>query len=223
MRIWPFARSADHERRLTDRTGRGNYPRSRWWLPGVAGGLVVVLLIMLLPAGSAAWNVTFLGGSLLSLVILFGAALAMPRGVRVVWWSLFAFQSLAVSAQALSDYQMRAEAGASFLPGADDLLSLLAYVALFMATSILIVRLSPGRGRDALIDASILSVAAGSMFALFLAVPLLDSSGTRHAHRRRRPALPRPRLSPSSRPSSGCSSAAVGHVRPCSCSSCRSP
>ena len=83
MPIWPFDRDLNPDRRISDRAGRGSSPRSRWWLPGFGLGLVAVVLVALLPSESALWDFVFLCATLVSLVVLLGAALAMPRGVRV--------------------------------------------------------------------------------------------------------------------------------------------
>ena len=174
MPVWPFDGDRGLERRVSLQVGRGSSARSRWWLPGLGAGLAAVLIIALLPPDSAVWGFTFLVASLAALVILLGASLAMPRGVRAVWWSLLALQVLTISTQALIDYQDTSLAGTDTFPAPVELLWLVAYVPALIALGILIRRLSPGRGRDALIDASILSVTAGVIFALLLVVPLVE-------------------------------------------------
>ena len=172
---WPFDGDRDLERRVSDQVGRGSSARSRWWLPGLGAGLAAVLVIALLPSDSGVWRFTFLVASLVALVILLGASLAMPRGVRAVWWSLLALQVLTISTQALIDYQGTSLEGPRAPSGPVELMWLVAYIPALIALGILIRRLAPGRGRDALIDAAILSVTAGVIFALLLVVPLVNS------------------------------------------------
>ena len=177
MRIWPFGGTVEPSRRRTDQLEVKDVPpdRSRWWLPGVGVGVLAIVALIALPHDSSQWDFVFLCASLLSFVILFGAALAMPRGVRGIWWSLFAFQALTIAAQALLDRETDSPGTTIEFPSAADAVSLAAYVPVFVALGVLIHRLSPGRDREAWIDSSILSVAAASIFGLFLVAPVLSS------------------------------------------------
>jgi PAS domain S-box-containing protein len=175
-----FRRSARSTRRRSDgasgsAVASGN-ARSRIWIPAFVIGAVAVALLALLPYDSPRWSFVYLCTTLVSLVVLFGAALAMPLGVRTVWWCLFAFQLLTMAAQALMT-EAASESEAPTFPGMPDWLSLLAYVPVLVALGILIQRLNPGRDREAWIDSSILSVAAASVFGLFLIVPVLTTPG----------------------------------------------
>ncbi len=164
-------RSRQQIRRHVDQGDDWSQTRSRIWLPGLVAGAVAVALLLVFPYDSPRWSFVYLCATLTSLVVLFGAALAMPRGVRVVWWCLFAFQALTMTAQAASSSE---RFGGPF-PSASDAFSLAVYVPVFVALGILIHRLNPGRDREAWIDSSILSVAAASVFGLFLIVPALNS------------------------------------------------
>lgn len=138
-----------------------------------------MVALVVLPYDSPRWSFVYLCATLVALVVLFGAALAMPRGTRVVWWCLFAFQVLTMASQAIGDHARTN--GTSAFPGPADWLSLLAYVPVLTALGVLIHRLNPGRDREAWIDSSILSVAAASVFGLFLIVPVLSEPGMSRA------------------------------------------
>ncbi|MCX6432669.1 MAG: ATP-binding protein [Actinobacteria bacterium] len=176
-RIWPFGRSPEVNRRQSDRHDGRTAARSRWWLPGLGLGTLAVAALLVLPYNSPAWDLTFLIASLLAVVILLGAALSMPRGVRSVWWLLLAFQVLTLAGQAVHDGQREAFGDQTPFPDSDDALFLIAYLPAFVALGSLIYRLNPGRDRDAWIDSSILSVAAASVIGLFLVVPLTTATG----------------------------------------------
>jgi PAS domain S-box-containing protein len=153
--------------------------RSRIWVPALVVGAFAVVALVVLPYDSPRWSFVYLCATLVALVVLFGAALAMPRGTRVVWWCLFAFQVLTMASQAIGDHARTS--GTSAFPGPADWLSLLAYVPVLTALGVLIHRLNPGRDREAWIDSSILSVAAASVFGLFLIVPVLSEPGMSRA------------------------------------------
>jgi PAS domain S-box-containing protein len=177
MNWWPFNGAAQPSRRRADSIRDEGSRRSRLWLPGLALGLVAVVLILALPPSSKQWDFVFLCTSLLSFVVLLGAALTMPAGVRGIWWSLFAYQVLTIGAQAISNWQAENTIGRVAFPGVPDAISLVAYLPVFVALGVLIHRLNPGRDREAWIDASILSVAAASVFGLFIIVPVLNRPG----------------------------------------------
>ena len=172
-------RSRPQIRRHVDETDGWSPTRSRIWLPSFAVGGVAVVLLLVLPYDSPRWSFVYLCATLTPLVVLFGAALAMPRGVRLVWWCLFAFQALTMGAQALAASDKLG--GADPVSSASAWLSLAAYVPVFVALGVLIHRLNPGRDREAWIDSSILSVAAASVFGLFLVVPALSAPGLTRA------------------------------------------
>lgn len=157
-----------------DRSWRHDPDRSRLWLPGLAAGGLAIAALLILPFGTQRWTFVYLCATLIALVVLLGAALAMPAGIRGVWWSLFAFQVLTMSAQAISDRDSAAAGGTIWLPGRADWIALIAYVPVLIALGVLIHRLTRGRDREAWIDSSILTVAAASVFALFLIVPVVS-------------------------------------------------
>lgn len=175
MPSW-FRRSSTPALRRSDQVGRFDLVRSRLWLPGFLVGIVAAALLLILPYDSPRWSFVYLCATLVPLVVLFGAALAMPPGVRGIWWSLFAFQALTIAAQAIGDNE-RANGGDVSLPAQSDWIALAAYVPVLVALGVLIHRLNPGRDREAWIDSSILSVAAASVFGLFLIVPVLSEPG----------------------------------------------
>ncbi len=172
MRLWPFAAPPTPARRRADHVHESLQSPSRLWLPGILLGLVGALLVAVVPNGDTAWTLAYLLTSLISLVVLFGAALAMPPGVRVVWWLLFAFEVLVMGAHAAYDAQT-ASAQSGDAPALADIAYLAVYAPAFLALAILIRRLNPGRDREAWIDSSILTVAAVSVFGLFLVMPIL--------------------------------------------------
>jgi PAS domain S-box-containing protein len=176
MRLWPFGGHSPATRRIGDSAALRTPDRSRLWLPGAGLGLAALVSLLLLPRDSPSWEFIYICAVLLSLVVLFGAALTMPKGIRGVWWSLFAFQSLTLVAQVVYDYQESSSGGVQF-PGPADLVSLVAYLPVFVALGVLIHHLNPGRDREAWIDSSILTVAAVSVFGLFLILPILTAPG----------------------------------------------
>jgi PAS domain S-box-containing protein len=177
MKMWSFGGNPDRARRRSDPPDETQPPRSRWWLPGVGVGAVAVVGLIAFPYGSPPWVFLLLCTSLISLVILFGAALTMPSGVRSIWWLLLAFQAMTFAAIGpLADHDPAAGDGALF-PATADVVFLAAYIPVFVALGLLIHRLNPGRDREAWIDSSILTVAAAAIFGLFLIVPVLDSPG----------------------------------------------
>ena len=177
MKMWSFGGSVDRARRRTDPPDETQPPRSRWWLPGVGVGAVALVGLIVFPYGSPAWEFVFLCSSLVSLVLLFGAALTMPTGVRTIWWLLLAFQLMTFAAIGPLGYHDPTVGTENPFPAPVDILFLAAYIPVFAALGILIHRLNPGRDREAWIDSSILTVAAASIFGLFLVVPVLDSPG----------------------------------------------
>ena len=177
MKMWSFGSSIDRARRRTDPPDETQPPRSRWWLPGVGLGAVALIGLIAFPYGSPPWEFLLLSSSLVSLVLLLGAALTMPPGVRSIWWLLLAFQIMTFAAIGPLNYHDPAPGAETAFPAGADILFLAAYIPVFVALGILIHRLNPGRDREAWIDSSILTVAAASIFGLFLVVPVLDSPG----------------------------------------------
>jgi PAS domain S-box-containing protein len=176
MRLWPFGGRASATRRRSDARTARVLTRSPVWLPGALAGIAALVALLLIPRSSATWEFIYICVVLLSLVVLFGAALSMPAGIRGVWWSLFAFQSLMLAAQVAYDYQEKTHGSAEF-PSLADVVSLVAYLPVFVALGVLIHHLNPGRDREAWIDSSILTVAAISVFGLFLILPILTAPG----------------------------------------------
>jgi PAS domain S-box-containing protein len=177
MKFWSFGGNADRARRRTDPPDETQPPRSRWWLPGVGVGFITLVGLIAFPYGSPLWEFLFLSSSLVSLVLLFGAALTMPSSVRSIWWLLLAFQAMTFVAIGPFGYHDPTAGGETAFPAPADFLFLAAYIPVFAALGLLIHRLNPGRDREAWIDSSILTVAAASIFGLFLIVPVLDSPG----------------------------------------------
>ena len=133
-------------------------------------GLLAIVALLLLPAQSPAADFVYLVTALLCLVVIFGEALTAPRGARGPWWAFFAFQWLAMAAQAVAAVEAPCGEPAAF-PGAVDAISLAAYVPAFVGLVLLIHRLRPGRDRESWIDASILTVTGICVFGLFLIAP----------------------------------------------------
>ncbi len=148
--------------------------QSRIWLPALIVGYVGVALLLILPFESQRWDFVRLCTTLIPLVVMLGAALAMPAGVRGVWWSLFAFQALTMAALAVADFEAAGDYAAVWRPSWADVVALVAYAPVLVALAVLIHRLNPGRDREAWIDSSIVTVAAVSVFSLFLIVPVVS-------------------------------------------------
>ncbi len=64
MRVWPFDRDRNVDRRISSQTGTGTSPRSTWWLPGFGAGLAAVLVVAVQPSDSTIWDFTFLVATL---------------------------------------------------------------------------------------------------------------------------------------------------------------
>ena len=174
MRWWPFADAPESLRRRRDVSVDSYTNLSRLWLPGFALGGVGVGLILSLPPESPQWRFVFLCAALVPFVVFFGAVLTMPAGVRGIWWSLLAFQVLTISARAVYGWQADQSTQPLAYPSIADVISLLAYLPVFVALGVLIHRINPGRDREAWVDSSILTVAAASVFGLFLIEPVLS-------------------------------------------------
>jgi PAS domain S-box-containing protein len=170
MRAWLFGIPPDPARRLGDHLEAAPTSSSRLWLPGIGVGLLAIVALVVLPADSPAADFVYLVAALLCLVVVLGQALTAPPAARAPWWVLFAFQSLAMAAQAVSDVDTQAGLDTTF-PGLLEMVSLAAYVPAFLGLGLLIHRLRPGRDREAWIDASILTVTATCVFGLFLIAP----------------------------------------------------
>jgi PAS domain S-box-containing protein len=170
MRAWLFGIPPDPARRLTDHEPVALTGFSRLWLPGIGVGLLAIVTLILLPAQSPAADFVYLVTALLCLVVMFGEALTAPRGARGPWWLFFAFEGLAMAAQALAAVDTPAGESAVF-PGLVDAVSLAAYVPALAGLGLLINRLRPGRDRESWIDASILTVTGICVFGLFLIAP----------------------------------------------------
>ena len=148
--------------------------RPRWFV-GLAVATLCVVLVLVLPSETFAWNAVYRGATAVALLAFVLIALRMPRRVRGVWWSLLAFQVLTVVADTVYDIEY-IDQSTSF-PGTADVLFLVAYVPVLVALGLLIRGLHPGRDREAWIDSVILSVAAASIVGAFLIAPALADSG----------------------------------------------
>lgn len=175
MPTWPFGGGGEPSRRRSDLPHPPPRPWPRLWIPGVIVGAVVILALIALPQGTAVSDFIFVASALIPLVVLLGATLTMVPGPRGVWWALFAFQALTMAAVAVYSIQTKVLDHESF-PGLADVVYLVAYLPAFVALGLLIHRLYPGRDAEAWIDASILTVTATCVFALFLIAPILSSS-----------------------------------------------
>lgn len=105
--------------------------------------------------------------------IAFGWGLtSFPPDARGVWACLWLYEAVTVCADVLYDI-LTAINGEPPFPGVTDVLYLSTYVFAFEALRRLIRLLSPGRDREAWMDASIIAIAGASVVLSFIIGPVL--------------------------------------------------
>ncbi len=95
--------------------------------------------------------------------------------MRSVWWSLWAFLALTIAGDAVKNVMLY-RFGQTPFPSLADALYLAAYIPAFIALGLMIRHLHPGRDREAWIDASIMTIAVGSIVGVFIVAPTLDGA-----------------------------------------------
>ncbi len=148
------------------------------WMLGAGLGVLACVLTLVLPVDSRAWVAAYALASALGVVALLVMAMLMPPSVSSVWWSLWAFLLITVTAESLQHYLYYHSAD-SGSPGVVDLLYLASYVPALLALALMIRHLRPGSDREAWIDAAIMTIAIGSVVGVFVVAPtLVDSTSS---------------------------------------------
>jgi diguanylate cyclase (GGDEF)-like protein len=153
---------------------------TRWrpaWVAGLVIGLLACLALLLIPVESTGWVLLARGTSLVALLVFVLAIGRLPRSVRVIWWTVWAYEALTVAADVVYDVQERVLGEAPF-PGPADLLYLTAYGAAFAALLILVRRVHPGRDREAWIDTMIVTIAATAIVGMVVLAPTMQDSAS---------------------------------------------
>lgn len=178
---WITRGARDRARRRSD-TGL-NGVRMRWqllWVAGVVTGFACVVLVLLIPTDAASWVTAYGATAGIALIVFLGAALSMPTDVRSIWWTLWAFQALAIAAYGIGEARDRGIT-APILEPLEIVLLVSSFVAAFAALALLVGRLQPGRDFEVWIDSAILTVAAASAVTTFIitpAVAVIEPSGS---------------------------------------------
>lgn len=177
-----WLRGSTPARRSVDRPPSAH--TTRWhagWFTLIGIGVAACILAILLPEHSTVWVANYEGVAILALVVFAIAGLRMPPGARLVWWALWCFQALTFAGEAVYDAQ-HSEGDPWAIPALASLLYLSAYVAVFIALSVLIRSAHPGRDREAWIDAAIMAIAAASIIGIFIIEPAMVSLGEPGLH-----------------------------------------
>lgn len=146
-----------------------------WWYGGVVAGLLACVVTISVPVGSPTSIVIYQGSTAIALILFLGAALLMPRSVRGIWWTLFAFQGLIILSGTVHNYLVY-HLHSTSSPNAADIFNVAAYITVFVALLQLVRRLHPGHDREAWIDATILTIAAASLVGLFIIAPTISEA-----------------------------------------------
>jgi diguanylate cyclase (GGDEF)-like protein len=140
---------------------------------GAIVGAVALLLLVTLPVDSPAWVGVSLGSQLVAVGVFLVVVVRMPRGARLVWWSLWAYTVLTVAANIVYDiYQYHL--GVDPFPSWADSLFLAAYVPQVLALVVLMRQRQRVWDRQAWIDSAVITLAAVSVAVTFVLVPMLE-------------------------------------------------
>ncbi|MBK9741171.1 MAG: GGDEF domain-containing protein [Actinobacteria bacterium] len=142
-------------------------------LVGAGLGLLALALMVVLTVDSPAWVAVSVGTQLAAVVVFLVVALRMPRRARSVWWTLWVYVALTVSANVVYDvYQYHL--GMDPFPSWADLLYVAAYVPQIVALIVLMRQRQRVWDRQAWIDSAVITVAAVSVATTFVLVPMLN-------------------------------------------------
>lgn len=146
---------------------------SRARLVAMALGGVALLLIVVLPVDSPLWVAVSLGAGLVAVGVFFAAAVRLPARARAVWWLLWAYLALTVAGNVVYDV-MEYHFGIDPFPSWADALYLAAYVPQIVALLLLMRQRQRIWDRQAWIDSAIITLAAVSVAATFVLLPMLS-------------------------------------------------
>ncbi|MBK9741200.1 MAG: hypothetical protein IPO93_17310 [Actinobacteria bacterium] len=147
-------------------------PGARGRLVGAGLGVLALVLMVVLPVDSPAWVAVSVGTQLAAVAVFLVVALRMPRRARAVWWTLWVYMALTVSANVVYDvYQYHL--GMDPFPSWADLLYVAAYVPQIVALIVLMRQRQRVWDRQAWIDSAVITVAAVSVATTFVLVPML--------------------------------------------------
>jgi diguanylate cyclase len=147
------------------------------WIAGLAGGLLACLSLLVIPVESTTWVLVARGTSLVALGVFLATNLRLPPSTRRIWWAVWLYEALTVTADIVFDIQQR-YVGEPPFPGPADAFYLAAYVFAFVALLLLVRGVHPGRDREAWIDTTIVTIAAASVVGVFVAAPTIADSAT---------------------------------------------
>jgi signal transduction histidine kinase len=147
---------------------------TRWLY--LAVGLLVILFYLLLPGGSLAQGLVFVGVHLLAVVVLTIGIRRHGLGRSGPWLLVAAGQTLYLLADVVW-FPLRVALHQDLaFPSAADGLYMLSYATLLLGFGALIRVLTPKQDRQTVLDVLIVTLGIGTFFWLYLIHPALDSN-----------------------------------------------
>jgi two-component system cell cycle response regulator len=154
--------------------------RPKWWLRLLVGGAGAIVVYYLLPLAGPPAIVSDLVSLLFPVAattgVLVGLAMHRPAH-RAPWIVLAAGEGVNLLGDLVGAFQRNVLHNDPY-PSAADVLYLLAYPLLALALVLVVRRRTPESNMPALIDASVLSIALGLLWWLYVISPLTTANGT---------------------------------------------
>ena len=144
-------------------------------LLGAGLGILTLVLLVVLPVDSPGWVGISIAAELVAVLVFLIAAIGMPPRARFVWWSLWAYLVLSFAGDVVYDV-LQYHLEVSPFPSWADPLYLAAYAPQIAALIVLMKQRQYVWDRQSWIDSAVITIAAVSVAASFVLLPMLSQS-----------------------------------------------